>query len=142
MPDSTAPTPYNKNRMIQDAATLLRQDEVARQEPTGQYSKESPDAIKSYTMEEAKSLEIVPFDNANPFGELGQTFNQHFTEIQQSAEIIQLEKDKPTGELVVGAKQVSKETVGDLLRSVREKSEKQKKGFAFDLNTDFPDFLK
>jgi len=141
MNDELIPTgknPYNKNRMVADAAILLRQDEAARQEPTGQYSKQSPNATKTYSMEEAKSLEIVPFDDSNPFGELTQTFNEHFSEIVQSAEVIQTEKEKPTGELVVGTKQSSKETVGDLLRSLREKNENKQNSFAIDL----PDSLK
>jgi len=119
--------------MVKDAAILLRENETLRQEPVGQHSKQSPGATKTYSMDEAKSLEILPFNDANPFGELTQTFNEHFSEIQQSAEVIQLEKDKPTGELVVGTKEASKETVGDLLRSIREKSEKQQNVFAIDL---------
>lgn len=128
----------HKTRIITDAAIMLRKDETARQEPIGQYSKSSPGAIKTYTTEEAKSLEILPFNDANPFGELTQTFNEHFAELAQSAEVIQLEKDKPTGELVVGVKPVSKETVGDLLRSMREKREQQSNICAIDL----PESLK
>jgi hypothetical protein len=128
----------SKEKLIANAALTLRQNEAAREEPIGQYSKESPEATKVYSMEQAKSLEIVPFNDENPFGELGQTFNQHFSEIQQSAEVIEVENAKPTGSLVVGKREASNETVGDLLRSIRDKSEKQQKGFAIDL----PDFLK
>ena len=64
----------------------------------------------------------MPFDDENPFGELGQTFTDHMAEIAASSEAISAEKEKLARSVVLAGPTDFKYTVKDLVKSLKDKS--------------------
>jgi hypothetical protein len=121
--------PYSLESLIQNAAVSLRKSQPV--ELTGKHSvtvdggtiivdtSKSAGSFKTFTVDEAKSLEIISKNDLNPFGELGQDFSEHFNEIVASSEAISKEKDRLSSAVVLGTKVKSLETFGDVLKGLR-----------------------
>ena len=82
----------------------------------------SQGSFKTYSMEEAKSLEIVPFDDSNPFGEMTQNFTDHLAEMVAASDAISAEKEKLARSVVLTGSTDFKYTVKDLVKSLKDKS--------------------
>jgi hypothetical protein len=124
-------SPYSFESMLQNAAVSIHAARKA--EPVGIPieivedgkkvvidTSKSAGSYKAYTMEEAKSLEIVPFNDNNPFGELDQDFAGHFKDMVASSEAIQAEKKRMGNALTVGVAASTDYTVKDLVKAFRK----------------------
>jgi hypothetical protein len=114
--DETIHTPNNPY----DPANLLKQAKMAvlKNRPGLEPAKPC-DQIKTYTMEEARKLEIVVSGYEE---ETAQTFVDHFAEVSAASEAIAQEKQRMGATLALGGKLDTDYKVKDLLASLKEKT--------------------
>lgn len=105
--------PYSDPQLVRSAKKSVY---VVRPEPV-----KPSDSIKTYTSEEAKNLEIVPFasPDENPFGSLSLDFTEHFKQITKDAESISDAK-MSMDQSVALPRPTEKTSVGDLVKSLKD----------------------
>jgi hypothetical protein len=104
-----------------DPANLLKQAKksVLKNRPGLEPVKPS-EQIKSYSVEEAMKLEIIPVGYGGE--DFSQTFTDHFAEVAAASEAIAQEKERMGTSVALGGKLNADYKVKDLLASLKEKT--------------------